>query len=55
MKYARNVYRKAEQRGMMFDARTYLELRNEGAPADYAWLWANRAYRGVRKAYRHRA
>lgn len=52
MKFARYVYRKAEQRGMMFDARTYLELRADGEPADYAWFYARRTYRGVCKPYR---
>ena len=53
MNFARNVYRKAESRGQMFDARVYLELRSAGEPADYAWRYARRAYRGVAKAYRH--
>lgn len=53
MKFARSVFKKAEQRGVMFDARTYLELRADGEPASWAHHRAKQAYAGNQKAYRH--
>lgn len=42
----RKIYRLAEARGHMFDARTYIEFRAEGWAVNGALFYARRAYRG---------
>jgi hypothetical protein len=49
---AKRIYRLAETRGHAFDARVYVEHRQDGWSAEGAMFYARRAYTGRTPAYR---